>query len=149
MADPFTMLERHGLAMATVMARKGVDPAAIEVAAGDVELRSTGPGTWLAIGGDPEALAERLRGLAAVSDQSSGYIVYRLSGEGARTLLRRGAFIDLHPSAFSTGSVAVTMIAHIGVILWQVDDEPTFDVALFRSFDESFRHWAESVASHL
>jgi sarcosine oxidase subunit gamma len=85
--------------------------------------------------------------LASVSDQSSGYAVLRVTGPTARHLLSRGAFIDFHPSVFGPGSAAVTTIAHIGVVLWQLDDAPTYDVALFRSYAESFWHWIETTCA--
>ena len=73
-------------------------------------------------------------------------MVFRLSGEGAGALLQKGAFVDLDPVAFACGVAATTVIAHIGVIIWKVDDAPTFDVALFRSFAGSFRHWIAANA---
>lgn len=146
MAD-FTMIERSGLALATVMARKGADHAAIQAAAGG-KMIPTGPGTWLAEG-DAELLAVRLAGLAYVSDQSGGYIVHRVAGPATRALLQKGVAIDLDPTAFGPGSAAVTVIAHIGVILWQVDDAPTYDLALFRSFAGSFQHWVSAAAQGL
>lgn len=166
MAD-LSISAREGLGIASVMARKGVDAGAIgavlgatlperpaAVFAGGRAIVGTGPGTWLVLeegaGGDfAEGLAYALAGLAAVSDQSSGYLVQRLSGAGARTLLQRGAAIDFHPDAFRPGSAATTVIAHIGVILWQVDDAPTYEVATFRSFAASFRHWLDETATAL
>lgn len=159
MAESLDITERGGLAMATIMARKGVRAAALgerlgleppagpRSASGDgLSLVGVGPGVWLAIAGDAgpswvESLRERLAGAASVSDQSAGYLVFRLRGEAARELLQKGAFIDLHPSAFQPGSAAVTVIAHMGVILWQVDDAPTFDCAVFRSYAGCFRDW--------
>lgn len=138
MADPVTITERQGLALATVMARKGADPAAILARAG-ARLIPTGPGTWLALG-EADDLAARLSGLASVSDQSGGYIVYRIAGPQARALLQKGAFIDLSVPV----NAAVTMIAHMGVILWQVDEAPEYDLALFRSYAESFAHWLDA-----
>jgi methylglutamate dehydrogenase subunit D len=81
-----------------------------------------------------------------VTDQSSGYVIFRLSGEGATALLQKGAFIDLDPVAFAVGAAATTVIAHIGVIIWKLDDVPTFDIALFRSFAGSFRDWIAANA---
>ena len=94
-------------------------------------------------------MQERLPGLAPVSDQSSSYVVTRLSGPDARRLLRRGLSIDLHPDAFVPGSAATSVIAHIGVIVWQVDDAPTYDLAVFRSLHASLRHWIEITAASL
>ena len=167
MVDRFTHLEQVGRGIATVMARKGVGaeqigealglelangPAA--VSKGAITALGTGPGTWLVTdetaGLDfADRLQEQLSGLASVSDQSSGYVIVRLSGPDARIVLQRGASIDFHPDAFWTGSVATTVIAHIGVIIWQVDELPTFDVAVFRSLAGSFQHWLKEAAAVL
>ena len=159
---------RSGFGLATIMARKGVDAHAIGAALGveaperpalvrgvdGLALVGTGAGSWLAHADTvpplwAETLRERLAGLASISDQSDGYAVTRLSGEGARTVLQRGAAIDFHPQTFSAGSAATTLIAHIGVIIWQVDDQPSYDVATFRSFSHSFRHWLDQTAAAL
>ena len=165
MADALTITERPGLAIASVMARKGVGAAAIGEALGlvaptrpafvagtDLALLGTGPGTWLAMAETDsldwaDGLQERLSGLASITDQSSSYVVTRLSGSDARRLLRRGLSIDLHPDAFGPGSAATSVIAHIGVIVWQVDDAPTYDLAVFRSLHAGLRHWIEITAA--
>ncbi len=160
-ADRATLEPRDGFALATVMARKGVDPAAIGTAldmviadgpvastGGGLVMLGTGPGSWLAFrdvatGPWPADVRGKLDGLASVSDQSGGYALFHLSGPGARTVLQRGAAIDFDASVFRPGSVATTVIAHIGVIIWQVDDSPAYMIALFRSFAGSFRHWCD------
>ncbi|MCB2049033.1 MAG: sarcosine oxidase subunit gamma [Novosphingobium sp.] len=167
MGEALTVSERTGLGIATVMARRGVDAAAIGAVlgcalpggpgwrnGGDLSAIGTGPGTWLVMtetgsGDFAEDLTQRFRGLASVTDQSSAYAVFRLSGHDARTLLQRGVSIDLHPAAFAPGSAATSMISHIGVIFWQMDDAPTYEVAVFRSLAGSFRHWLDSVAATL
>ena len=147
MAEPFTVTERTGLTLASVMARKGADHAAIIASAG-FPMIPTGPGTWLAVAEQSQDdLPARLAGLASVSDQSGGYVVLRFAGPAARALLQKGVAIDLDPSAFGPGSAAVTVIAHIGVILWRADDG--YDVAIFRSFAGSFRHWIDGAAKGL
>jgi methylglutamate dehydrogenase subunit D len=55
----------------------------------------------------------------------------------------------LHPTVFRPDSVATTVIAHIGVIFWQLDDAPTFEVATFRSYAFSFRRWLDATAAAL
>lgn len=153
MAEAFTMTERTGFGLATVMARKGVDPRLVEAALPDMRLLPTGPGTWLALADAPdEGLAARLEGLASVSDQSGGYVLYRIEGPQARALLQRGVFIDLDARVFVPGSVSVTMIAHMGVVLWRpegADAPDVFELALFRSFAQSFRHWVDATARGL
>ncbi len=155
--------ERAGLALATIMARRGVTAESVGAAlglaapdgpgcAGDAALTliATGPGTWLAIA-DPApvgwtaTLRARLEGLAAVSDQSGGYVVLRVSGARARGVLQRGLPIDLHPAVFPPGSAAVTVAGHIGVICWLAESAPDFHLAVFRSYADSFRHWLESA----
>lgn len=164
MANSVEINEITGTGLVAIMARKGVSAEAIGtrlgIAAptgshwtgnGELALIGTGPGTWLARTATPppdwaEALAGQLDSVASVTDVSDSYRLFRISGRGARRLLRRGAFIDMHPSAFAAGSVAVTVIGHIGVILRQIDDAPTYEIAVFRSFGESFRHWLTTAA---
>ncbi|AHE54808.1 sarcosine oxidase subunit gamma [Sphingomonas sanxanigenens] len=167
MADWLDISERDAVSLASVMARKGVDAVRIGGALGvdaptrpafvsgaAIGLIGSGRGTWLAIGETDapdwaEDVAETLAGLASVSDQSSGYVVVRLAGVDARRLLQRGMPIDLHPDAFGAGSAVTTVIAHIGVIVWQVDDRPTYDLAVFRSFRNSLIRWIETTAAAL
>lgn len=167
MAEDIAIRERREVGIATVMARKGVPPSSIgallaanmpngpeAVPGGGYRILGLGPGSWLVMQDRAESsfaqsLKEKLAGHASVSDQSSGYAVLRLSGPGARIVLQRGAAIDFHPDSFRPGSAAVTVIAHIGVILWQVDDEPTYDLAVFRSLAGSFRHWLDQAVATL
>jgi sarcosine oxidase subunit gamma len=166
-ADSPLISEIMDCSLATVMARKGVSAQAIGdrlglvapvtphwTGDGRLTLIGTGPGTWLARadGEDPdwpEALARKLAGLASVSDVSGSYRLFRVAGPQARQLLRRGAFVDVHPAAFAPGSVAVTLIAHIGVIIRQIDDAPVYEFAVFRSLGDSFRHWLDTAAATL
>lgn len=167
MLSSLTFTERTGFGLATIMLRKGIDakqlapvigfepPAgAITAEHGDLRLVGTGPGQWLALAEEaaPDwayGLKGELNGLASVSEQSSGYIVFRIAGETSRALLQRGGYIDLDNQVFRTGSAATTMIAHMGVILWQVEQTPVFELALFRSYAASFRHWFEVTAQGL
>lgn len=159
MVEPIIVNKLEGYGLATVMARKGVaaqaigDALALQPAEGPRlagsaarRLIGFGPGVWLYFQreADPhaaEAVAEDLIGLASVSDQSSGYAIYEIFGPAARTVLQRGAPIDLDPTTFPPGSAATTAIAHIGVTLWMTDEAPTFQVAVFRSLSDSFEHW--------
>ncbi len=159
---------REGFGLASIMARKGVDTEAVSTVLGvevpaaplrsagsnGLSLIGTGTRTWLAYadGVAPfwaDDLRARLNGLASVSDQSSAYVVLRLTGPGARTVLQRGMPIDLHPDVFGPGSAATTVISHIGTIVWQLDDQPTYEVATFRSYSDSFRHWLDQAAAAL
>jgi sarcosine oxidase subunit gamma len=162
-----TIAERVGLGLATVAARKGAAlRAAVKASYGvnlpdgstvvqgpEVSFVGYGPGQWLAVsdtlGSEALArdLAQRLKGLASVSDQSGGRTVLRLSGKRARDVLAKGLPIDLHPRAFGSGSAATSTISLMGVQLWQVDDAPTYDIALFRSVSASFWRWLTASAA--
>lgn len=166
MAD-VVVLDRHGLVIASILARRDTDPAAIGTALGmDVPAQACwtgnaalmllgyGPASWLALGDPAPAdwsagLRDRLAGLAFVSDQSSAYAIMRLAGAQSRRALQRGLAIDLHPASFGVGRVAVTQVAHIGAVVWQVDDAPTFDIAVPRSLASSFRRWLDHNISNL
>jgi methylglutamate dehydrogenase subunit D len=164
-----TIEERAGLGLATVAARKGRAEALKQAVASayGVELpdRSRtvngpavsfigyGPGQWLAVSEAfaserlARELGERLRGLASISDQSGGRTVLRVSGPRARAVLAKGLPIDLHPRAFEPGSAATSTISLMGVQIWQVDDAPTYDLAIFRSVSASFWRWLTGSAA--
>ena len=161
-----TILERDRLQIATVIARNpsfgprvkacyDVDvPAGPHACSGSsVTFLGIGPRTWLAQreAGAPlaEELSDALAECAAVADQSDGYAVLRIFGDKVRATFEKGLSIDLHPRSFGPGDVAVTTCSHIGVIVHQVDDEPTYDIAMFRSYASAFGHWlTESAAEY-
>lgn len=164
--DGIFVRERSGLAIATVMSRKGRSAALaasvkeqFDIALPDgphcahsdaISFLGTGPGRWLALHDRPPArffdgFSQKLEGLASVVDQSGAYGVLRLSGPPVFNVLAKGVAIDLDASAFPTGSVAVTQIAHIGVTLWKIE-ESVFDIAVARSFASSFTHWLTTSA---
>jgi heterotetrameric sarcosine oxidase gamma subunit len=168
--DPgVTLSERVDVGVATVMARKGQSVAlreAVRTAYGmtlpdasrhvigpSAGFIGTGPEQWLAVSerlpnGELAAdLSRRLMGLASVSDQSDGRAVIRIAGPKARDVLAKGLPIDLHRSVFTPGSAATSVISLMGVTLWQVDDTPTYDIAVFRSLAGSFWKWLTDSAA--
>ncbi len=164
--------ERAGLGLATLTVRKGKRDAlkaallhhygldlldGPRVSRGNgLILVGTGPDSFLAVkdGGGwafARELETTLAGLVSVADQSSGYGVVRLEGPAARQVLAKGVPVDLHPLAFRPDDAAVTLASHVGIILWQEpsarpEQEPIYDIAVFRSFAESFWHWLEESA---
>jgi sarcosine oxidase subunit gamma len=160
-----TVRERVTLRAATVIARGTVTEVAgrlraargLELGqgakrsvAGDLTFVSIGPRSWLALS-ENEALADALRqdlgDAAAISDQSSGYTVLRLAGPKLRATLEKGIGVDLHPRAFRPDDVAITSCAHIGVIIWQIDETPTYEIGVARSFAADFGHWLMQSAA--
>jgi len=139
----------------------------------EVMVLPTGPGHWLAIrdaenrdipvsqalanaagnGGEgpllEAQLAAALGAWASVCDQTGGRVRFAVGGERAREFLGRGVGIDLHPQHFAVGQVAVTAIAHIGAVLWQVDTRPTYHLLVAGSYAGSFRHWLQSTVAAL
>jgi len=168
--EPGVMIgELSGLGLATVASRQGQDaalksavlqaygvqlPESSRVAQGSaVSFIGYGLGQWLAVSESlaHEALAgdlsQRLAGLASISDQSGGRTVLRVSGPRARDVLAKGLPVDLDPRAFPLGSAAASIIGHMGVQLWQVDDTRTYDIAVFRSLSQSFWRWLTASAA--
>ncbi|HEX3484134.1 MAG TPA: sarcosine oxidase subunit gamma family protein [Micropepsaceae bacterium] len=162
-----TVTLRNDLAIASIIARRGMIPALGErveamfgmmlpsgphgVRQENLSILGTGPGRWMFVqdGGTPsfaEALARDLAEFASVSDHSDGYAVFEVSGPFVRQVLAKGVAIDLHHNAFGAGNAAVTAIAHIGAILWQTDDAPHYRIAVFRSSAQSFWHWLSDSA---
>ena len=164
-----TVDERSTLTIASIAVRKGQDQALatamksnygvdlpsspMRVENNGIALVWAGPGLWLATaeragGRDLEIeLKPKLSGLASVVDQSDGRAVLRMSGKAARDVLAKGLPIDLHQRAFKTGDAAITHASHIGITLWQLDDMPTYEIAMFRSFADGFWHWLQDAAA--
>jgi methylglutamate dehydrogenase subunit D len=164
-----TVAEATGVALASVMARKGkttelcarvrerfateLPMTPRRVADGPVHFIWAGPGRWLAQApNQPPAtfesnLREALSGLASVTSQSDGRTIIRIGGPKARDALAKGVPLDLDPSVFGPGDTAMTTVAHINVHFWQCDAAPTYDFAVFRSFAGSFCEWFLDAAA--
>lgn len=161
--------ERVSLGLATVATHKGQDEGlkqkvreaygvdlpdrSIIVQEPAVSFVGIGPGQWLAVSESlkhdalARDLAKQLKGLASVSDQSDGRTVLRIGGPRARDTLAKGLPIDLDPRAFPKDGAATSVISLMGVQLWQVDDTPTYDIAVFRSLSGSFWRWLTASAA--
>jgi sarcosine oxidase subunit gamma len=137
--------------IAQVEARYGLSPlrSLRRVAAGSVAFLGVGPNRWLAVSesaGFTDDLEAALDGAASVIAQTDGLVVLRISGSRVRDTFAKGLPIDLDPRAFAVDDVASSILAHIGVTIWRVD-ETAYDVAVPRSFAGDFLHWlAESAA---
>jgi sarcosine oxidase subunit gamma len=154
--------DRDGMGIASVLVRRGqldafasqvkqcfgieLSPGPHRSCAGDIAFISTGPGAWFATGeGAANAFATSLTAAigecAAISDQSDGQAVLRMSGPKIREALCKLVPVDLHARAFRIGDVAVTVAAHIGATLWRLEDDPhgnaVFEMAVYRSLADS------------
>jgi sarcosine oxidase subunit gamma len=118
---------------------------------GDLALHWCGFEQWYAVadgyaeGAFYEALRQHLAGLASVSDQSHGRVIFCLEGPRARDVLAKGTAVDLHRRAFEPGRSAVTQMAHVGVHIAQVGPD-AFELSLFRGFAQSFWEWLTEMS---
>jgi methylglutamate dehydrogenase subunit D len=145
---------RRGDLIAAVRSGFGVDlPATPRRVAGEqLAFVWVGPDQWLATQHPApkdgmEARLAPLVGLASLVDQSHGRTLLALTGPRVRDALAKGVPIDLHPQAFRPGNAASTLIAHIPVHLWQVDDRPSYEFAIARSLAQSFWQWLTVAAA--
>lgn len=109
---------------------------------------SIGPRRWLLIRRDgkdawPASVERTLGGVAAVCDQSDGYVIFEAWGTQVRSVLARGVSVDLHPRSLPADAVAVTQVGHINVVLWHgpLEGADRFRLAVGRSYAESFRQF--------
>jgi sarcosine oxidase subunit gamma len=113
-----------------------------------------GPNEWWVTGADGEAdaLVEKLRehfvGQHAIAcDVSESRAILALKGGKARDVLMRGVSLDLHPRAFRVGQCAQTGLSRANALLHLVDDTPTFEVYVLKSFSDYLWRWLEKVAA--
>jgi sarcosine oxidase subunit gamma len=159
---------RHPVSIVTIMARKGRAEALAtalsdgfglalpgpgqSATAPDLMLRWAGPEQWLAIadgGRDGELhrrLATALADMASLVDQSHGRVAIVIAGPRARAVLAKGTAVDLHPSRFRPGQVAMTQMAHVGIHLTQTAPD-AFELLVFRSFAESLVEFLTAMAA--
>ena len=112
-----------------------------------------GPDEWLLVGDDrlreraaalDRALAKVHRAIVDVSD-SRGAVGLR--GPRAREVLMKGTSLDLHPRRFGPGACAQSALARCHMLLHQIDDTPSYDVYVHRSFMGYAWAWLWDAAS--
>ena len=143
MSKPDLMIERRERDCIEVVALHGAESAVAAQLDGPLPL---GPSRWLMMAGYGEAdslsgrLSQELAGTAAVIDQSSAYVTFRVSGVSAREALARLCRLDLHPKVFAPGHAARTLMAQMPVIIHLIDAQACFELhvpmTLARSFSE-------------
>ena len=123
------------------------------VEGGAISFVWAGPGQWLATTehAAPDVFARNLRrefaGLASVTDQSDGRAIIRVGGPKARQALAKGIPVDLDSVSFGPGDTALTAAGHIAVQFWQLDEAPTYEFAVFRSFAAAFCEWLKQAGA--
>ena len=77
----------------------------------------------------------------SVVDVSANLTTLELSGPAAREVLEKGCPLDLHPRAFGPGRAVSTTVGPIPVLLWQLDDSPTYRLLPRSSFADYLARW--------
>jgi sarcosine oxidase subunit gamma len=161
--------ERTGLALASVLAGRGQAPALSSRAEQAFGVRPpdqpraacgngvcwlwSGPAQWFAIAPGNASqdfelqLVGALGATAAVVDQSDSRVCLDVWGPDIRQAMAKGLSLDLHPSRFGTGDVALTAVSHLHILWWQVSDEPRYRVLAVRTYFESFWRWLATSAA--
>jgi len=113
-----------------------------------------GPDEWLIVTAyeNDEDLLTQLLVLqenyhVALTDVSGGNVLLRLTGECVREVFAKGCTLDFHPDAMPTGHCAQSGLAKASVLIGHIDDEPTWDVVVRRSFSEYLCLWLQSAGA--
>ena len=113
-----------------------------------------GPDEWLIVtpGGErptlPAMLEEALSGMhASLNVVTGGQVAMRISGDSATAVLAKGCTLDLHPKTFHPGQCAQTGLAKASILIAKVDDVPTFDIFVRRSFAEYLALWLQHAGA--
>ena len=121
---------------------------------GSRQILWLGPNEWwlTAPDGEAEALIEALRGAfvgqhATACDVSESRAIIALKGPKAREVLMRGVTVDLHPREFRVGQCAQTGVSRANALIHLVDDTPTYELYVLKSFSDYLWRWLEQVAA--
>ncbi|MFJ8050623.1 sarcosine oxidase subunit gamma [Streptomyces luteogriseus] len=109
-----------------------------------------GPDEWLVLSPSEEAAALRDAlgpDPGSVVDVSANRTTLELSGPSARQVLEKGCPLDLHPRAFGPGRAVSTTVGPVAVLLWQVDDAPTYRLLPRSSFADFLARWLVDAMS--
>jgi sarcosine oxidase, subunit gamma len=149
--DPADILART--AIESVVGPLPLEPNSVHGGA-EAAVLWLGPDEWLIVGPADEtaaaALERQLRtelaaapdaGPVAILDVSANRTTLELDHADARAVLAGGCSIDLHPRAFGPGRCAQTLVARAQVILWQLDDRPTYRLLVRPSFAAYLAAW--------
>ncbi|AXE84165.1 sarcosine oxidase subunit gamma family protein [Streptomyces sp. Go-475] len=119
------------------------------------DTTSSGPHTVVWLGPDEWLVLSRAEGAALTAelrtalgpdrgsavDVSANRTTLELSGPSSRQVLEKGCPLDLHPRAFGPGRAVSTTVGPVAVLLWQVDEVPTYRLLPRSSFADYLARW--------
>jgi heterotetrameric sarcosine oxidase gamma subunit len=155
-APSVTLAERWPLAILQIDGLPGGDPPAVPQVPGAPPVLQVGPRRWLVVD-----RRDRLESLTAnlatsldraatgfvVTDLSHARTVLRIGGGNARDVLAKGCALDLHPGVFPVGSCAATSVVGLAAVLVAVDDAPTYDLHVARTYGQYVWEWICEAAA--
>jgi sarcosine oxidase, subunit gamma len=119
----------------------------------DLRILWLGPNEWWIVASDAARaeLIERLQQSfagqhATVTDVSESRTVITIAGPAARDVLARGISLDLHPRAFGPGQCAQTGMSKANIVLHQLDNQPSYEIYILKSFADYLWRWIGLVA---
>ena len=104
---------------------------------------------WLIV--NPSIDTEEVRSLqnhisdihALALDVSDRWTAINVSGKKAIDVLSKGTTIDLDNSVFGSGACAQTTLWTVNVIIYQIDEKPTFDIFVDSTMARFLWQWLE------
>lgn len=80
---------------------------------------------------------------AALTDVSGGQIALHISGPATKDILAKGCTLDFHPHSFAVGACKQSGLAKTDILIGLLDDQPTFEIVVRRSFAEYLVFWLQ------
>lgn len=146
-APGFTLTQFAGGDTAKIAKVTGALPEKLGIAAtakGRTFFR-IGPAQFWAIGPEGDDLARKLEDLCAVTPLTSSRTRILLDGAPARHVLAKGIAIDFHEGVFTPGTVALTGVHHMPLVVHCIADD-SFHLYAMRTFAMSMWEWLTDAA---
>ena len=124
-------------------------PRAVEAAG--LLIVWAGPDQWLFLGQPVPGidlsiqLGALFSGLASVVDVSDSRTIFKVAAQRPSDALKTSMGIDFADTSFRPGDVAITQVAHLGVMAWRIPDGSGYEFACARTYSRDFLDWLGKV----